>query len=65
MGKKITITYQVTYNLTGKTQQEYLEWLDDNKDTKKSRRWWAIDRFIGHHNLPLFDKKAKIKIEEK
>lgn len=64
MGKKITVTYEVTYYLIGKTKQEYLGWLDDHADTKSQRKWWAIDRFIGHHNLPLFDKKAKLKVKE-
>lgn len=63
---KVTITYTITYNLSNKssTGREYQEWLDGDKDTKPSRKWFVIDRFVGHHNLPLFDKKAKLTVEE-
>ena len=63
---KVTVTYTVTYNLSNKssTGREYQEWLDEDKDTKSTRKWFAIDRFIGHHNLELFDKKAKLTVSE-
>lgn len=63
---KVTVTYTVTYNLGNKssTGHEYREWLDDDKDTKSNRKWFAIDRFIGHDNLALFDKKAKLTVTE-
>lgn len=65
MGRKVTVTYKVTYDLTqGDLAQEYLEYIDDYRDNKANRKWFAIDRFIGHHNLELFDKKAKLTIEE-
>jgi hypothetical protein len=65
MSKKVTITYSVTYDLRkGATAKEYLEQLDDYRDSKSQREWFVIDRFIGHHNLWLFDKKAKLKITE-
>lgn len=65
MSKKVTVTFQVTYDLRfGKTRKEYLAWLDDYKDTKSQRKWFVIDRFVGHHNLPLFDKKAKMTVKE-
>jgi hypothetical protein len=65
MSKKVTVTYTVTYDLrSGKIAKEYQEYLDDYKDTKGNRVWFVIDRFIGHHNLWLFDKKAKLKIQE-
>lgn len=63
---KITVTYTITYDLgpRSSTGREYLEWLDDSKNTKGSRKWFVIDRFIGHDNLPLFDKKAKLSVKE-
>jgi len=63
---KVTITYRVTYNLDPKSSvgREYRQWLDDDRDTKASRKWFAIDRFIGHDNFKLFDKKAKLTIKE-
>ena len=65
MSKQVTVTYSVTYNLAkGKERDEYLEWLDDYKDKKSMRKWWVIDRFIGHDNIQLFDKKAKLRVEE-
>lgn len=65
MGRKVTVTYKVTYDLTqGDLAQEYLEYIDDYRDNKANRKWFAIDRFIGHHNLWLFDKRAKLTIEE-
>lgn len=64
MSKKVTVTFTVTYNFSGKLLKEYLGWLDDYKDTKAQRKWFVIDRFVGHHNLPLFDKKAKMIVKE-
>lgn len=66
MTKKVTITYTITYNLSNKSAsgREYQEWLDGDKDTKSARKWFVIDRFIGHDNLALFDKNATLKIEE-
>jgi hypothetical protein len=63
---KITITYTVTYDLSSKSKvgKEYKEWLDDDRDNKANRKWFVIDRFIGHHNLALFDKKAKLIVTE-
>ena len=63
---KVTVTYTVTYDLSNKTSagKEYLDWLDDSRDSKANRKWFAIDRFIGHHNLELFDKKAKLSVKE-
>lgn len=63
---KITITYTVTYDLSSKSKvgKEYKEWLDDDRDNKANRKWFAIDRFIGHHNLGVFDKKAKLTVTE-
>ena len=64
--KKVKVTYTITYNLSNKSAKgrEYREWLDDYKDTKSARKWFAIDRFIGHDNLRLFDRNATLKVEE-
>jgi hypothetical protein len=65
MSKKVTITYSVTYDLgKGAVAREYLEQLNDYPDSKSQREWFVIDRFIGHDNLRLFDKKAKLKVTE-
>ena len=62
--KTIDVTYSVSYKLKGKLLKEYLEWLDDDRDNKKNREWFVIYRFIGHHNLALFDPKAKLTVTE-
>jgi hypothetical protein len=65
MSKQVTITYEITYDLTdGEIAKEYREWRDDYRDSKERRKWFVIDRFVGHHNLPLFDRKAQLKVEE-
>lgn len=65
MSRKVTVTYTITYDLSqGEMANEYLEYIDDYRDNKANRKWFAIDRFIGHDNLNLFDRKAKLAIEE-
>ena len=65
MSRKVTVTYTVTYDLRkGDLRKEYLEQVDTYRDSKEHRKWFAIDRFIGHHNIPLFDPKAKLRITE-
>lgn len=65
MSKKVTVTYTVTYDLRkGKLAREYVEQLGDYNDTQRQRRWFVIDRFIGHKNIQLFDRKAKLLVKE-
>ena len=64
MPKRITLTYSVTYTFKGDLLKEYEEQLHGHRDTKSQRKWFAIDRFIGHDNLRLFDRKGKLKIHE-
>ena len=65
MSRQVTITYSVTYDLSkGEVAEEYREQLFDHRDTKGQRKWFAIDRFIGHDNLRLFDRKAKLEVSE-
>ena len=65
MSRKVTVTYTVTYDLSqGEIADEYREQLDSYRDSKDHRKWFAIDRFVGHDNLSLFDRKAKLKITE-
>jgi hypothetical protein len=65
MSRKVTVTYTVTYDLRkGEVADEYLEQLDDYKDTRSQREWFAIDRFIGHNNLVAFDEDAKLTVKE-
>ena len=56
--KKITLTLTVSYTFKGQLLKEYLEWLDDYKDTAKMRLAFATDRFIP---VALVDPKAKLK----
>ena len=65
MSKQVTITYSITYDLRqGEVAEEYLDQLGDYEDTVGQRSWFAIDRFIGHHNLALFDSQATLHLEE-
>jgi hypothetical protein len=65
MSRIVTVTYSVTYDLSqGEIADEYYESRHDRRDSKDQRKWFVIDRFVGHHNLPLFDKKAKFTITE-
>ena len=43
---KYTIGLTATYELKGKLLNEYLEWLDDYRDTEKMRKAFLADRFI-------------------
>ena len=66
MSKSVTVSYSVTYDLSvGDIAEEYLEQLGDHDDTASQRAWFAIDRFIGHDNLTLFDTEAQLTIEER
>ena len=63
--KKISVTFQIVYDFEEPSLlKEYKGWLDDSVDCFENRQWFAIDRFIGHHNMPLFDEKAILKVEE-
>ena len=65
MSRIVTVTYSVTYDLSqGEIADEYYESRHDRRDSKDQRKWFVIDRFVGHHNLPLFDRKAKLTITE-
>lgn len=64
MSKKVTVTFSITYDFKGQLLKDYLGWLDDYNDTKNQRKWFVIDRFVGHHNLRLFDQKAKMTVQE-
>ena len=65
MSKKVKVTYTVTYDLSeSDLAQEYREWLDDYRDTKGMRNYFAVDRFVGHDNLRFFDEAATLTVEE-
>ena len=70
MPKKVTLSLEVSYVLKGEVLKDYLEWLDDHRDTKKAREWFVIDRAVGHDQLDyLFnskklDPKMKIVLKE-
>ena len=70
MGKKVTVSLEVTYDFRGDLLKEYLEQLGDHRDTKTQRGWFVIDRMIGHNNLDtllsekVIDPRTKVKIKE-
>jgi len=65
MSRKVTVTYTVTYDLRkGEVADEYYEQLNDYRDSKSQRKWFVIDRFIGHNNLVKCDSQAKIRVTE-
>ena len=70
MGKKVTVSLEVTYDFEGELLSEYLEQLNDHRDTKTQRAWFAVDRMIGHDNFIEFriqgilDNKAIMKTKE-
>ncbi len=65
MSRLVTVTYSVTYDLReGEVADEYREQLDSYRDNKGQRKWFVIDRFVGHDNLALFDKQGKLTITE-
>jgi hypothetical protein len=67
---KYKVSLTVTYDLKGKLLAEYLEWLDDYRDSEKMRNAFIIDRFIELENAKqlmdsgIIDPKAKIKAEK-
>lgn len=71
MGKKVTVSLEVTYDFKGEVLRDYLQWKDGYPDTRSSRKWFVIDRFIGHDNLNtllgenIIDSKAKVIVKEK
>jgi hypothetical protein len=62
--RKVTVTYEITYEFSGDLLQEYYSQLDDYADTPNQREWFVIDRFIGHDNLRRFDRNAKLTVTE-
>lgn len=62
---KYVATISIEYEFEGDLLEEYQESLDDYPDTVEQRKWFIIDRFVGHDNLQLFDQAAKLTIEEK
>jgi len=60
--EKITITLTVSYKFKGQLLKEYLEWLDDYKDTLKMRKAFALDRFAPRDWRQILDQKAKITV---
>jgi hypothetical protein len=71
MGRKVTVSLEITYDFKGELLRDYCQWKDDYPDTKSARKWFVIDRFIGHDNLDkllsenIIDRKAKVVVKEK
>lgn len=71
MGRKVTVSLEITYDFKGQVLKDYLEWLDDYRDSKSMRKWFVIDRFIGHDNADtllrenIIDRNAKLIVKEK
>lgn len=70
MSKKVTVSVQVSYVFKGAVLKDYLEWLDDYRDSKKMREWFVIDRAVGHDQLSellsskKFDPAMKVVVSE-
>jgi hypothetical protein len=70
MAKKVTVSLEVSYTFKGEVLKDYLEWLDDHRDTKKAREWFVIDRAVGHDQLNelqgsrKLDPKMKVVLKE-
>ena len=66
MAKKIKVSLEVEYVFKGQVLKEYEEWLDDHRDSKKMRAWFAIDRAVGveQWRLLAIDKRMKLVTEE-
>lgn len=66
MSKKVTVSLEVSYTFKGQLLKEYEEWLDDHRDSKKMRAWFAIDRAVGveqFRHLEI-DKRMKLNVKE-
>jgi hypothetical protein len=60
--EKITLTLTVSYTFKGQLLKEYLDWLDDYKDTPKMRKAFALDRFAPSDWKQTLDPKAKLTV---
>jgi hypothetical protein len=60
MAKKVTVSLQVAYTFKGEVLKDYLEWLDDHRDSKKMRQWFVIDRAVGHDQLFELQSSKKL-----
>ncbi len=66
MSKKVTVSLEVSYVFKGEVLKDYKEWLDGYPDTKKSRKWFAIDRAVGNEQWRdlAVDKRMKLVVLE-
>lgn len=60
--EKLTVTLTVSYTFKGQLLKDYLEWLDDYRDTPKMRKAFALDRFAPTDWRDTIDPKAKITV---
>ena len=57
------VTYEVEYDFSDpKVWKEYIEWLDDYSDTQSERKWFAIDRAIGHEDATSVDPAGTVRV---
>ena len=58
----IKVTYEVEYDFANPDiWSEYSQWLDDDSDTRSARKWFAIDRAIGHEYQTTVDPQGTVK----
>jgi hypothetical protein len=64
MVKQVTVTIEVTYDFVGELEEEYLEWLDDHRNTASVRAEFAIDRLIGPDAIRALDPNHRLIVKE-
>ena len=64
MVKQVTVTIQVSYDFVGDLEEQYLEWLDDHRNSARLRAEFAVDRLISPDALRALDPKHKLIVKE-
>lgn len=56
------VIYEVEYSFDNpEIWQDYSEWLGDYPDTRASRKWFVIDRAIGH-DMQAVDPAGEVRV---
>jgi len=59
----IKVIYEVEYDFSNPDiWSEYSQWLDDHADTMSTRKWFAIDRAVGHEENTTVDPQGIVRI---
>jgi len=57
------VIYEVEYDFANPdVWSEYTEWLDDYPDTRSARKWFVIDRAIGHEDATSVDPAGTVRV---